>query len=165
MKALDVYYLDFKDTTCITVPSLKFKVGQKISDDQGNIFEIKGLSTFSGLTARRDVSNLIVQGKFEGNTVTLLQHQEIGCFFITRKDDKHGTTSKVQKKDYLWIRGKYPAFYNLLKNTSHPVGDEIYVELADQGAYDIIFDGTAYVLIKMDFVSRKHGTMRIVKEK
>ena len=70
MKALDVYYLDFKDTTCITVPSLKFKVGQKISDDQGNIFEIKGLSTFSGLTARRDVSNLIVQGKFEGNTVT-----------------------------------------------------------------------------------------------
>lgn len=72
---------------------------------------------------------------------------------------------KFRKKDYLWIRGKYPAFYNLLKNTSHPVGDEIYVEVADQGAYDIIFDGTAYVLIKMDFVSRKHGTMRIVKEK
>ena len=72
MKALDVYYLDFKDTTCITVPSLKFKVGQKISDEQGNIFEIKGLSTFSGLTARRDVLNLIVQGKFEGNTVTVL---------------------------------------------------------------------------------------------
>lgn len=54
---------------------------------------------------------------------------------------------KFRKKDYLWIRGEYPAFYNLLKNTSHPVGDEIYVELADQGAYDIIFDGTAYVLM------------------
>ena len=54
---------------------------------------------------------------------------------------------KFRKKDYLWIRWKYPAFYNLLKNTSHPVGDEIYVELADQGAYDIIFDGTAYVLM------------------
>ena len=85
MKALDVYYLDFKDTTCITVPSLKFKVGQKISDDQGNIFEIKGLSTFSGLTARRDVLNLIVQGKFEGNTVTLLQHRETGAFLLQER--------------------------------------------------------------------------------
>lgn len=37
MKALDVYYLDFKDVTCVTVPSLKFKVGQKIKDSQGDI--------------------------------------------------------------------------------------------------------------------------------
>lgn len=73
MKALDVYYLAFKDVTCVTVPSLKFKVGQKIKDSQGDIFEIKSLSTFTGLKARKDVVNLIVQGKFEGDTVNLVE--------------------------------------------------------------------------------------------
>lgn len=54
---------------------------------------------------------------------------------------------KFRKKDYFWIKEKFPDFYSLLKNTAHPVGAEFYIELADQDAYGVIFDGTADVLM------------------
>ncbi|WP_270336064.1 hypothetical protein [Ligilactobacillus agilis] len=58
-----------------------------------------------------------------------------------------GRPLKFRKRDYFWIKNRFPKFYKLLKDTAHIVNDEVYVEVADQGAYDIIFDGTAYVLM------------------
>lgn len=53
---------------------------------------------------------------------------------------------KFRKKDYLWIREKFPDFYKLLTPTAHVVDKEVYVETADQAAYDVIFYATADVL-------------------
>ncbi len=53
---------------------------------------------------------------------------------------------KFRKKDYLWIKEKFPDFYKLLKPTAHAVDNEIYVETKDQTAYDVIFYATGDVL-------------------
>lgn len=53
---------------------------------------------------------------------------------------------KFRKKDYLWIKGKFPDFYKLLTPTTHTVNNEVYVETADQVAYDVIFYATGDVL-------------------
>lgn len=53
---------------------------------------------------------------------------------------------KFRKKDYLWIKEEFPDFYSLLKPTAHTVGDEVYIDLANQAAYDVIFYATGDVL-------------------
>lgn len=68
-----------------------------------------------------------------------------------------GIPLKFRKKDYFWIKKQYPRFYSLLKNTAHVVDDEVYVEIADQAAYDIIFEGTADVI--MDDIDLGKGEM------
>lgn len=57
-----------------------------------------------------------------------------------------GRPLKFRKKDYFWIKKRFPDFYKLLAGTAHIVNDEVYVETADQSAYDVIFYGTADVL-------------------
>ena len=47
------------------------KAGQKITDENGNLYEVYGLNT-NGRALLNGITQLLVQGKFEGNTVTLL---------------------------------------------------------------------------------------------
>ncbi len=68
-----------------------------------------------------------------------------------------GRPLKFRKKDYFWIKKQYPIFYALLKKTAHIVDNEVYVETANQAEYDIIFDGTADVI--MDDIDRGKGEM------
>lgn len=58
-----------------------------------------------------------------------------------------GRPLKFRKRDYFWIKNRFPKFYKLLKDTAHIVNDEVYVETVTQAEYDIIFDGTADVIM------------------
>ncbi len=68
-----------------------------------------------------------------------------------------GRPLKFRKRDYFWIKNRFPKFYKLLKDTAHIVNDEVYVETVTQAEYDIIFDGTADVI--MDEIDPEKGEL------
>lgn len=71
MKVIDVFYSESKNISCISVRYRGIKVGQKITDENGNLYEVYGLNT-NGRALLNGITQLLVQGKFEGSTVTLL---------------------------------------------------------------------------------------------
>lgn len=71
MKAIDVFYLEHDDISCITVQRTDIVAGQKIIDENRTIFEVYGLVP-NGRGLLNGISSLLVHGKFEGNIVNLV---------------------------------------------------------------------------------------------
>lgn len=71
MKVIDVFYSESKNISCISVRYRGIKAGQKITDENGNLYEVYGLNT-NGRALLNGITQLLIQGKFEGSTVTLL---------------------------------------------------------------------------------------------
>lgn len=74
MKAIDVFYLESEDISCITIQRTDIVAGQKIIDKNDTTFEVYGLvPNDRGLL--NGISSLLVHGKFEGNIVNLVDEE------------------------------------------------------------------------------------------
>ena len=74
MKAIDVFYLESEDISCITIQRTDIVAGQKIIDKNDTTFEVYGLVP-NGCGLLNGISSLLVHGKFEGNIVNLVDEE------------------------------------------------------------------------------------------
>ena len=74
MKAIDVFYLESEDISCITIQRTDIVAGQKIIDKIDTTFEVYGLVP-NGRGLLNGISSLLVHGKFEGNIVNLVDEE------------------------------------------------------------------------------------------
>lgn len=74
MKAIDVFYLESEDISCITIQRTDIVAGQKIIDKNDTTFEVYGLVS-NGRGLLNGISSLLVHGKFEGNIVNLVDEE------------------------------------------------------------------------------------------
>ena len=71
MKAIDVFYLENKDISSVVVPGVnKFKIGDKIADKNGTVYEVYSFEHIC--RSFKEITRLVVHGKFEGNIVNLV---------------------------------------------------------------------------------------------
>lgn len=74
MKAIDVFYLESEDISCITIQRTDIVAGQKIIDKNDTTFEVYGLVP-NGRGLLNGISSLLVHGKFEENIVNLVDEE------------------------------------------------------------------------------------------
>ncbi|WOX37531.1 hypothetical protein [Ligilactobacillus salivarius] len=74
MKAIDVFYLEHDNISCITIQRTDIVAGQKIIDENDTTFEVYGLVP-NGRGLLNGISSLLVHGKFEGDIVNLVDEE------------------------------------------------------------------------------------------
>lgn len=74
MKAIDVFYLESENISCITIQRTDIVAGQKIIDENDTTFEVYGLVP-NGRGLLNGIFSLLVHGKFEGNIVNLVDEE------------------------------------------------------------------------------------------
>ncbi len=72
MKVIDVFYSESKYISCISVRYRGIKAGQKITDENGNLYEVYGLNT-NGRALLNGITQLLVRGEFKGDIVNLVE--------------------------------------------------------------------------------------------
>ena len=74
MKAIDVFYLESEDISSVVVPRTKrFKIGDKIIDKNGTVYEVHSFEHIC--RTFKDITGLVVHGKFEGDIVNLVDEE------------------------------------------------------------------------------------------
>lgn len=74
MKAIDVFYLESEDVSSVVVPRIKkFKIGDKIMDKNGTVYEVYSFEHIC--RTFKDITGLVVHGKFEGDIVNLVDEE------------------------------------------------------------------------------------------
>lgn len=71
MRAIDVFYLESKDISCISIQRTDVEAGRKIVDKNGTVFEVDSL-VIDGRALLKGITKLLVHGKFEGDIVNLV---------------------------------------------------------------------------------------------
>lgn len=76
MKAIDVFYLESENISCISIQRTDIEAGRKIVDKNGTVFEVDSL-VVDGRALLRGITRLLVHGKFEGDIVNLVDEEQI----------------------------------------------------------------------------------------
>ena len=74
MEAIDIFYLEHDNISCITIQRTDIVAGQKIIDENDTTFEVYGLVP-NGRGLLNGISSLLVHGKFEGDIVNLVDEE------------------------------------------------------------------------------------------
>ena len=72
MRAVDIFYVESEDISCVSIKHRGLRAGQKLIDENGKVYEIYGLNT-NGRALLKGITQALVRGKFEGDTVTLIE--------------------------------------------------------------------------------------------
>ena len=74
MKAIDVFYLESENVSSVVEKKIKkFKIGDKIMNKNGTVYEVHSFEHIC--RTFKDITGLVVHGKFEGDIVNLVDEE------------------------------------------------------------------------------------------